>query len=59
MGTVSRIGASRRVESARAAARPPGIRVTLETGDPAVDAPLGVVSIRVRVTGGRADVVRS
>jgi hypothetical protein len=56
MGTVSPIGPSRRAQSVRAAARLPGIRVTLETGDPAVDAPLGVVSIRACVAGGRPPV---
>jgi hypothetical protein len=56
MGAVSHISAGRRAQSARVAARAPGIRVTLQTGDPAVDAPLGVVSIRARVIGGRTPV---
>jgi hypothetical protein len=30
--------------------------VTLETGDPAIDTPLGIVSLEVRVTGGRLPV---
>jgi hypothetical protein len=34
--------------------RVPALRVTLETGDPATDAALGVVSIHVGVVGGRA-----
>jgi hypothetical protein len=32
------------------------LRVTLETGDPVTDTPLGVVSLEARVTGGRAPV---
>jgi hypothetical protein len=34
----------------------PALRVTLETGDPATDAALGIVSVRARVSGGRAPV---
>jgi hypothetical protein len=56
MGRVSHISAGRRAQSVRVASRAPGIRVTLQTGDPAVDAPLGVVSIRARVIDGRAPV---
>jgi hypothetical protein len=37
-------------------ARPSALRVTLKTGDPATDASLGVVSIEVRVAGGRSPV---
>jgi hypothetical protein len=32
------------------------LRLTLRTGDPAVDGPLGVASLAARVTGGRAPV---
>ena len=32
------------------------MRVTLDAGDPAVDGPLGIVSLRVRVTGARGPV---
>ena len=56
MGTLSRLPTSR---SARTGAPPvprPTLRVTLETGDPTIDAALGVVSIRARVAGGRAPV---
>jgi hypothetical protein len=53
---VSTLNLSRRVRAGRAGARPPGIRVTLDTGDPVTDAALGVVSIRARVTGGRPPV---
>jgi hypothetical protein len=52
MGTVSHISAGRRGVAARAFCP----RIRLQTGDPAVDAPLGVVSIRVRIIGGRAPV---
>jgi hypothetical protein len=53
---VSTLDLSRRVRTVRAGARPPGIRVTLDTGDPVTDAALGVVSLRARVTGGRPPV---
>jgi hypothetical protein len=56
MGTVSSIQDGRRGSSSRATPRPPALRVTLETGDPAIDAPLGVVSLHARVTGGRPPV---
>jgi hypothetical protein len=53
---VSSLDLARRAPSGRAGARPAGIRVTLQTGDPVADAALGVVSIRARVTGGRLPV---
>ena len=53
---MSTLDLGRRVRSGRAGGRPPGIRVTLETGDPVNDAALGVVSITARVTGGRLPV---
>jgi hypothetical protein len=53
---VSTLALARGVRSGRPGARPPGIRVTLDTGDPVTDAALGVVSIRARITGGRAPV---
>ena len=56
VGTVSVLATHRQAPSARSGARPPALRVTLKTGDPATDAALGVVSIEVRVTGGRAPV---
>jgi hypothetical protein len=56
VGTVSTLDLGRRARSGRGGPRPPAIQVTLETGDPATDAALGVVSIRARVTGGRAPV---
>lgn len=53
---MSTLALARSVRSGRPGARPPGIRVTLDTGDPVTDAALGVVSIRARITGGRAPV---
>jgi hypothetical protein len=54
---VSTLDLSRRIRTAgRVGPRPPGIRVTLDTGDPVTDAALGVVSIHARVTGGRPPV---
>ena len=53
---MSTLDLGRRARSARVGARPPGVRVTLETGDPVNDGALGVVSIKARVTGGRAPV---
>ena len=46
----------RRARPGRPGARPPGLRVTLDTGDPVTDAALGGVSIRARVLGGRTPV---
>ena len=56
MGTVSPLSAARPAHQERAGVRPPSLRVTLETGDPATDAAMGVVSIRLRVVGGRLPV---
>ena len=56
MGTVSPLSAARPATQERAGVRPPSLRVTLETGDPATDAAMGVVSIRVRVAGARLPV---
>jgi hypothetical protein len=53
---VSTLDLGRRIRSGRPGGRPPGIRVTVETGDPVNDAALGVVSITARVTGGRLPV---
>jgi hypothetical protein len=53
---VSTLDLGRRARPGRVGARPLAIRVALETGDPATDAALGVVSIKVRVTGGRGPV---
>ena len=53
---MSTLDLGRRVRSGRPASQLPGIRVTLETGDPVNDAALGVVSITARVTGGRLPV---
>lgn len=53
---MSTLALARSVRSGRPGARTPGIRVTLDTGDPVTDAALGVVSIRARITGGRAPV---
>jgi hypothetical protein len=53
---VSQLVVGRHLRSGRTGARPPGLRVTLDTGDPATDAALGVVSIRARVTGGRTPI---
>ena len=53
---MSTLALARSVRSGQPGARPPGIRVTLDTGDPVTDAALGVVSIRARITGGRAPV---
>lgn len=53
---MSTLDLGRRITSGRAGGRPPGIRVTLKTGDPVNDAALGVVSITARVTGGRLPV---
>jgi hypothetical protein len=56
MGTVSLLTARRRALEGRPGARPPALRVTLRTGDPAADAALGVVSIQACVIGGRAPI---
>ena len=57
MGTVSPLSAAARpAPSERPGVRPPALRVTLETGDPATDAAMGVVSIKARVAGGRLPV---
>jgi len=56
MGTVRFLSTARPAEPTRAWPRLPALRVTLETGDPATDAALGIVSIRVGVAGGRAPV---
>ena len=56
MGTVSPLTAARPAAPERTEVRPPSLRVTLETGDPAADDALGVVSIRARVAGGRLPV---
>lgn len=53
---MSTLDLSRRVRPGRGGARPTAVRVTLETGDPATDAALGVVSITSRVVGGRGPV---
>lgn len=53
---MSTLDLERRIRSGRPGGRPPGIRVTVETGDPVNDAALGVVSITARVTGGRLPV---
>jgi len=53
---VSTLVLDRGVRSGRPGTRPPGVQVTLDTGDPVTDAALGVVSIRARVIGGRAPV---
>jgi len=55
MGTVSPLSTVRPTAE-RPGVRQPTLRVTLETGDPATDAAMGVVSIRARVTGGRLPV---
>ena len=46
MGTVSPLSAARPAAPERTGVRPPSLRVTLETGDPATDNAMGVVSIR-------------
>jgi hypothetical protein len=56
MGTVSPLWAARPASQERTGARLPSLRVTLETGDPASDAALGVVSIRARAAGCRLPV---
>jgi hypothetical protein len=56
MGTVRFLSTARPAQPPRAWPRLPALRVILETGDPANDAALGVVSIRVGVAGGRAPV---
>jgi hypothetical protein len=38
------------------AGRPSPLRVSLRTGDPTVDGPLGVASLEARVTGGRVPI---
>lgn len=40
----------------RTGARPPSLRVVLQTGDPVADAALGIVTIDLRVTGARLPV---
>lgn len=56
MGTVSELTSNRPAASGRSGARRPALHVSLKTGDPATDAALGVVSLEVRVTGGRSPV---
>ena len=56
MGTVSELSAARPAPSERTGVRTPSLRMTLETGDPATDAAMGVVSIVARVEGGRLPV---
>ena len=56
MGEVVPMPMHRPVTSGRSGARPPALRVTLKTGDPATDTALGVVSLEAQVTGGRAPV---
>ena len=56
MGTVIPLPTHRPAGAGRSGARPPALRVALATGDPATDTPLGVVSLEVRVTGGRLPV---
>ncbi|HXD98554.1 MAG TPA: hypothetical protein VN646_18535 [Candidatus Acidoferrum sp.] len=53
---MSTLDLGRRARPGRVGVRPPAIRVTIETGDPAADAALGVVSVKARVTGGRGPV---
>jgi len=56
MGTLRFLPTDPAASTARVRPRVPSLRVTLETGDPATDAALGVVSIKVGVVGGRAPV---
>ena len=56
MGTVSLLSAARTALQERTGLRAPSLQVTLETGDPATDAAMGVVSIRARLSGGRLPV---
>ena len=56
MGTVSPLSAARPAQTERTGVRVPALRVTLETGDAASDAAMGVVSIRARAAGGRLPV---
>lgn len=56
MGTVTLLSAGRRAQSARRTNRQRAIQLTLRAGDPAVDGPLGVLSLEARVTGARAPV---
>jgi hypothetical protein len=56
MGTVRSLSTARSTEPGRAWPRLPALRVALETGDPAIDDALGIVSIRVGVAGGRTPV---
>ena len=56
MGTVTPLPTVRPAHAERTGARPPALRVTLETGDPVTDNAMGAVAIRVRVSGGRLPV---
>jgi hypothetical protein len=56
VGTVTLLPIGGRPRGARDGRRPPPLRLTLRTGDPAVDGPLGVASLEATVTGGRAPV---
>jgi hypothetical protein len=56
VGTVTRLPIGRRARAALGGARPAPLRLTLRAGDPAVDGPLGIASLEVRATGGRAPV---
>jgi hypothetical protein len=53
--TVTTLPIGGRSRGAQSAGRPP-LRLTLRTGDPAVDGPLGVASLEARVTGARVPV---
>jgi hypothetical protein len=56
MGTVTPLPIGREAPPERTAARLSSLRVALETGDPATDDAMGVVSIRARARGGRLPV---
>lgn len=56
MGVVSLLHRVPRSSRGRAGARPPTLRVKLQTGDPAADAALGVVTIQIRAVGAHLPV---
>jgi hypothetical protein len=56
VATVTMLPIGGRPRGAQGAGRRSPLRLTLRTGDPAVDGPLGVASLEARVTGARVPV---
>ena len=56
MGIVSMLHRAPSPTRDRAGARPPTLRVKLQTGDPVADAALGIVTIQIRAVGAHLPV---